>query len=163
MYPDADGDGFGAGTGVQRCTGAGGAAPPGYSLSNTDCCATDANAYPGQTRFFSATNACGSYDYNCNGTADREFPAGFTGCTYTTLCGTGRGYPCMNMTTTTGFAPGWGTMSAARAYVAATTIPACGGTGTLVTACGSPSGVFDCGSQVYCEYTVTTGRAQGCR
>lgn len=47
---DADGDGFRS----PRCGG-------------NDCCDTDASTYPGSERFFSARNACGNYDYNCDG------------------------------------------------------------------------------------------------
>jgi hypothetical protein len=33
----------------------------------SDCCATDDEAYPGQTAFFTEPNACGDYDYDCSG------------------------------------------------------------------------------------------------
>ena len=32
-----------------------------------DCCDSDANAFPGQTAFFASENACGNFDYDCDG------------------------------------------------------------------------------------------------
>jgi hypothetical protein len=66
-YRDADGDGKG-GTVVRRCERA---PQPGYVLTGGDCCDLDARAYPGQTSYFPTKNACGSYDWNCNGSVER--------------------------------------------------------------------------------------------
>ena len=55
---DDDGDGYG------ECPNCGIAA--GCTYDGDDCCDTDANAKPGQTSYFTSTNACGSWDYNCN-------------------------------------------------------------------------------------------------
>ncbi len=89
-YKDDDGDGFGANsispahtgcvmtgdtskicTGQNTCISLTYTSPSGqsrtYKTTNTDCCDTDANAKPGQTTFFTAKNACGSWDYNCDG------------------------------------------------------------------------------------------------
>lgn len=38
----------------------------------TDCCDTDADAHPKQTMFFTSADACGSFDYNCDGTIETE-------------------------------------------------------------------------------------------
>jgi hypothetical protein len=74
-YPDADGDGFGDGNSgpVLQCV-----APAGYVADSTDCCDSDPNAHPGQTALFSAPDACGSFDYNCDGILESQAP--FGGC-----------------------------------------------------------------------------------
>ena len=59
-YPnsaDADGDGF-------------------YDAKygGTDCCDADARVHPGVEEFFTETNACGGYDYNCDNTNETQFP-----------------------------------------------------------------------------------------
>jgi hypothetical protein len=62
-YQDADGDGYGnKAVSMASCT-----KPTGYVADDTDCCDTDANAHPGQTMFFTVPDACGSFDYNCDG------------------------------------------------------------------------------------------------
>jgi hypothetical protein len=62
-YPDSDGDGYGASTGaISACS-----KPTNYVANNSDCCDADASAHPGQTATFSTADACGSFDYNCDG------------------------------------------------------------------------------------------------
>lgn len=64
FYLDSDGDGYGVGVGVSQC----GTTPPtGYAKNAGDCCDSDANAHPGQTAYFTTADACGSFDYNCDG------------------------------------------------------------------------------------------------
>jgi hypothetical protein len=60
----------------------------GATCGGNDCCDTDNKAHPGQTSYFTQADACGSFDYNCNGTNDPEFAAnlkcggtGALGCT----------------------------------------------------------------------------------
>jgi hypothetical protein len=60
----------------------------GATCGGNDCCDTDNKAHPNQASFFTQADACGSFDYNCNGTNDPEYPAnlacggtGLTGCT----------------------------------------------------------------------------------
>lgn len=60
VYPDNDGDGYGAGASVQAC------AQAGLVANNTDCYDNNANAYPGSTYCSTSTRGDGSYDYNCN-------------------------------------------------------------------------------------------------
>ena len=68
VYPDADGDGYGAGTVQTACVATG------FSPNNTDC--YDANpattnaelAYPGSSTCSTANRGDGSYDYNCSST-----------------------------------------------------------------------------------------------
>ena len=68
-YVDHDGDGYGeTAKTIQFCEEPGAAPPTGYVAQGGDCCDSDANAYPGQTMFFTAANGCGSFDFNCDGT-----------------------------------------------------------------------------------------------
>jgi hypothetical protein len=43
-----------------------------------DCCDTDARAYPGELAYYDGQDACGSFDYDCNGTDDPQY--GQAGC-----------------------------------------------------------------------------------
>jgi hypothetical protein len=56
---------------------------------NTDCCDSDANAHPGQASYFTSEDACGSFDYNCNGSADAEHLALEVPCTNAGVCSQG--------------------------------------------------------------------------
>jgi hypothetical protein len=68
FYVDHDGDGYGeTAKTIQFCEEQGAAPPVGYVSQGGDCCDSDANAYPGETKYFTAADACGSYDYNCDG------------------------------------------------------------------------------------------------
>jgi hypothetical protein len=67
---DRDGDGFDG----PQCAG------------GNDCCDFDKKAFPGQMGFFDVEDVCHSFDYNCNGKDDEEYPTfscmpGLTGCT----------------------------------------------------------------------------------
>ena len=89
-YVDHDGDGYGeTNKTIQFCEEPGAAAPAGYVIQGGDCCDSDANAVPGQTKYFTSADACGSWDYNCNGTIQGS-AGGFI--TYATVpaseCGT---------------------------------------------------------------------------
>jgi hypothetical protein len=69
FYVDHDGAGYGdTAKTIQFCEEQGAAPPVGYVAQGGDCCDSDANAYPGQTQFFTAANGCGSFDFNCDGT-----------------------------------------------------------------------------------------------
>jgi hypothetical protein len=67
--PDSDNDGYHAGAGVSTCTTTG--CPDGGS-SLRDCDDFNANAHPGQRNFFSTPRDGGSYDYDCDGTEERD-------------------------------------------------------------------------------------------
>ncbi|MCB9642933.1 MAG: putative metal-binding motif-containing protein [Myxococcales bacterium] len=41
-----------------------------YKTSHDDCCDLDANAKPGQTKYFTAQNACNNWNYDCNNRVD---------------------------------------------------------------------------------------------
>jgi hypothetical protein len=75
-----------------------------------DCCNSDANAKPGQTSYFTTTNACGSWDYDCSGAVEKQYPSlgDATGCRET----------CDTIT------EGW-----------ASSVPDCGQTGSWYYAC----------------------------
>jgi hypothetical protein len=98
-YVDHDGDGYGeTAKTIQFCEEPGAAPPTGYVAQGGDCCDSDANAFPGQTKYFSAVDACGSWDLNCDGMT--EITTVFGGSetvTTTTDCGTtikGLAYTC---------------------------------------------------------------------
>ncbi len=67
-YVDADSDGYGAGTAVQRCPDTSrttfGNCPSGYSNVAGDCVDSNATVHPG------ASESCNGVDDNCNGTVD---------------------------------------------------------------------------------------------
>jgi hypothetical protein len=67
-YLDNDGDGYGAGTLYTICSGS--SLPSGYVSNNTDCYDYNANAYPGQSNYFTTNRGDGSFDYDCNGSND---------------------------------------------------------------------------------------------
>ncbi|MGH7268885.1 MAG: hypothetical protein ACREJ3_00515 [Polyangiaceae bacterium] len=80
FYQDADSDGFGnPNVSVVGCSGL---PPAGYVANNTDCDDANANAYPGQTAYFSTPRSNGSYDYNCDGSEEGTnavYPGGTCG------------------------------------------------------------------------------------
>jgi len=56
--------------------------------SGNDCCDKDSHAHPNETGYFTAPDNCGSFDYDCDGTLEPEYPVnitcggtGLTGCT----------------------------------------------------------------------------------
>jgi len=68
-YPDDDSDGYYAKTGGLYCA----MCPPGSASSpGNDCCDSDNQAKPGQTAYFQSANACGSFDYNCSGSNEKD-------------------------------------------------------------------------------------------
>ena len=79
-YTDADGDNYGTGSSQQICSGA--SLPSGYASQGGDCCDTDANAKPGQTSYFTSTNACGSWDYDCDSSISKSSAS----CGYAASC-----------------------------------------------------------------------------
>jgi hypothetical protein len=69
FYVDHDGDGYGeSNKTIQFCVAPAAAPPTGYVSQGGDCCDSDANAVPGQTKYFTSADGCGSWDYNCDGT-----------------------------------------------------------------------------------------------
>jgi hypothetical protein len=87
FYRDADADGYGnPNSSLRQC---GTTVPAGYVTNNGDCCDSDANAHPGQTSYFTSADACGSFDYDCSGTADAEWQGAAVGCTNSGACAQG--------------------------------------------------------------------------
>jgi hypothetical protein len=99
-YPDCDKDNYGnpSGTPVYSCSSPSGApaCPAGfngqYIANKTDCCDTDANAFPNQTAYFTVQTACGAttqsaypYDFNCD-QIDEQQSNGPAGCTTGVTC-----------------------------------------------------------------------------
>jgi hypothetical protein len=66
-YRDGDGDGYGKDK-ITRCERAPAA---GYVTKGGDCCDGDGATHPGVTGFSSADNACGGFDWNCDGRVER--------------------------------------------------------------------------------------------
>jgi len=46
------------------------------ACGGTDCCDADPKVHPGQTQFFTKTNACGTWDFDCNGKSDPQWGQG---------------------------------------------------------------------------------------
>ncbi len=106
-YRDADGDTWGV-SADQKCL----CVPTGVYTATRggDCCDLDGHAYPGQTDFFATANACGNFDFNCDGGGTVQYTYG------TGSCGS---WPACD--TNTGWIGG---------------APACGQAGQLLTSCG---------------------------
>jgi hypothetical protein len=65
----------------------------GGTCEGNDCCDTDDAAYPGAKTFFYQADNCGSFDYDCNGKIDPEYPISLTcGGTAATGCTGGSGF-----------------------------------------------------------------------
>jgi hypothetical protein len=87
FYRDADGDGFGNELGTiangDAVVGCSGAPPTGYVSDDTDCDDMDANAFPGQSAWFTTQRIGGGWDYNCDGTDETEYTTyPYATCTY---------------------------------------------------------------------------------
>jgi hypothetical protein len=61
-----------------------------------DCCDNDARVHPGATDWQSSADACGSFDYDCNGQVEKQTPV--ANCQMTILGCQGSGFnqdtPC---------------------------------------------------------------------
>jgi hypothetical protein len=74
---DQDGDGYLAKSAM--CNG-------------TDCCDTDFNANPGQKQFFGVPDRCASFDYDCDGVLETEYPINIMCSGLATACQGGSGF-----------------------------------------------------------------------
>ena len=82
-YLDEDNDGYYSENGT-TCFST--FCPEKYSTTTgDDCCDSDANAYPGQTSYFTATNACNTWDYDCSDAIEKDSSTctGYDSCTCT--------------------------------------------------------------------------------
>ncbi|HZL16908.1 MAG TPA: hypothetical protein VFG23_04075 [Polyangia bacterium] len=75
FYRDSDNDGYGDGSGATGSTKVGCAdtVPAGFVADDTDCDDNNVNAHPGQTAYFGTPRTNGTFDYNCDGTDEKEF------------------------------------------------------------------------------------------
>src|SRR5665213_2112938 len=83
-YVDADGDGYGTSEQAHFCEELNAAPPRGYAAYSGDCCDLDSGANPGfdSAQFLTMPDACGSFDWNCNGviTQQRSCNTGAVAC-----------------------------------------------------------------------------------
>jgi hypothetical protein len=77
-YLDGDDDGYGKAP-LSRCD-VEPDPPGGYAVAGGDCCDADPNVHPGQLAYFTMSSACGSFDYDCNGTEEPQDPSCKLGC-----------------------------------------------------------------------------------
>ena len=65
---------YGTPTEAQICTELGAQPPPGYAVLTGDCCDIDSGANPGVSSsvYFGFPDACGSYDWNCDGKTEQQ-------------------------------------------------------------------------------------------
>ena len=105
-YKDADGDNHGDPT-DSKCLCSPDAIGRYIAETKKDCCDSDANARPGQTVYFTDANECGSFDYNCNDSEEKQYSE-------TGSCG---GFGCK-------WSPGWSGGN-----------PACGIAGNWMNGC----------------------------
>jgi hypothetical protein len=72
-FADADADGYGVSSSTVRICDTASAAPPvGYAAVGNDCCDTDAHAHPGSSGYSTVPDACGSFDWDCDGTLEHQ-------------------------------------------------------------------------------------------
>jgi hypothetical protein len=93
-YVDADGDGFGSNEAASFCEELNSTPPAGYAAYTGDCCDLDAGANPGfdSTQFLTMPDACGSFDWNCNGVVAQQESCSTAvacgqACTFTSIFG----------------------------------------------------------------------------
>ncbi len=71
FFQDSDGDGYG--NPAVQAEFCGTSPPTGFVTNSADCCDTDARARPGQATYYSTPrNGCGGFDFNCDGTSQRQ-------------------------------------------------------------------------------------------
>ncbi len=130
FYADLDGDGYGdADNTTEACS----LPSTGYVSDGTDCYDVNTSANPGQSAFFSADRGDGSFDWDCDGVEEPEYPSEAS-CALDT-----------DKAECTGD-PGW-----------ESGVPACGVSGTWVEACGGAASTDgSCGGK-------TTTLTQTCR
>jgi hypothetical protein len=71
-YFDGDRDGYGVTAITLSKCGVAEAPPAGYSVLSGDCCDLDKAAHPGVTAYYSTPDACGNFDYDCNGVIEKD-------------------------------------------------------------------------------------------
>jgi hypothetical protein len=157
-WPDADHDGYGAGTAIPVCAAACGANQTG--VRGGDCNDSNSNVFPGQTAYFSRgidntlNPAANNWDYDCARGAEKEGAGGASSlrCIPSQTCDTG----C------TGAAGGQGFLPPVECGGTYTTIIGCGGPGGGAcnlndnTDCNTPgTGIVSCKNLITCELQAT--------
>lgn len=155
-YRDGDDDGFGT-VSDWSCA----AACSGDWVSRPgDCCDLDGAVHPGATAWQTGPYNCGedgltpSFDYDCDGTEEQEYPATATGrCAVADLV-------CLPIV------PGWcetsSTTGNLETLCPGTSIPECGQPGPLVTGCVEAGKDPDGTKATACRFE-SAERLQGCR
>ena len=111
FYYDNDSDGYGI-RGAMQCWCDVGAWP--YTgIDNNDCYDNNANAYPGNTTYYSSHRGDGSYDFDCSGSEEKQYTSRSSGCAWDTI------YISCGCDT-----PGWNSA-----------VPPCGGSSLWVSDC----------------------------
>ena len=75
-YADADGDGYGGSDQAHFCEELNAPPPAGYAAYAGDCCDLDSGANPAfsSSQFLQMPDACGSFDWNCDGVVTMQNP-----------------------------------------------------------------------------------------
>lgn len=151
-YLDSDSDGYTVGTGTGVCKGPSCASPADAykALTTVDCCDTSGTTYPGQGGWFTGTNACGSWDYNCVSGTEYQYTTvgsdstcGDNVLNYNTACGCGFG------TVTAGWSGG--------------NVASCGETRAYYSASCAAASCLRCGTEDGANYQPAyTNTTQGC-
>ena len=145
-YRDQDGDGYGAGTAVQKCSGATLSPDTGYVANNTDCDDSNSSVHPAQTGWFGTaipndgSSVAGTFNYACGGAPTLMYPVAPAGTQYPTSTCIANGVAC----NTTGFNCYYVSVSTPGLFVGAGGMPlSCGSDGNLISS-----------SQYVCELPV---------
>jgi hypothetical protein len=84
FYYDSDGDGYGVSSPSAQCWCDSGSGA--YTANNTnDCYDSNNKAYPGASTYYSYDRGDGSYDYNCNGSDEKQYTATTGGCSWSVI------------------------------------------------------------------------------
>ncbi len=77
-YVDVDADGYGTAESAKFCSALNAAPPAGYAAYTGDCCDIDNGANPGfsSSTYLQFPNACGAYDWDCNGVTAPQYASG---------------------------------------------------------------------------------------
>ncbi len=80
-YADVDGDGYGGSDQAHFCEQLNAPPPAGYAAYSGDCCDLDSGANPGfnSSNFLRMPDACGSFDWNCDGVVTQQQTCTVTG------------------------------------------------------------------------------------
>lgn len=151
FYRDSDNDGYGDGSGATGSTKVGCAdtVPAGFVADGTDCDDNNVNAHPGQTAYFGTPRANGTFDYNCDGTDEKEFkeypgatctfcPSPSVGCTTasSTTCSTAGAQASFACTSELSLPARLQSPASADAPAAGADLTISPPIGTLLTCCG---------------------------